>query len=412
MNIEKLSFRYKLSHDSYFTLLFSSENDTLSGIRISNDPAYPSMLLQIFNGAFLVKKPIKIESAKDDWTNMELKFDDNEISIMIKGVVNDVIINTKDGGNVLGFRGCGNSTFIDDVLVNQKNTDQIFHDDFSKHYSHLLFLIIAFIGFNLCFVLLFKRKKFILVLMVNIAVISLFIYLFFELYGQEKYPKEWMIRWQSKTSKIETEQSVSNRILAQHADSDNKDIITILFSGSSQTWGAGATSEETTLMKRFEKIMNEACDKKEVVCINTSVSGKRSEDLLKSYKEQWIKIQPDIQILNIALNDCGNPDYKRNLEEFVSLNRKHNIITIFALEPTAVYNRAHFRNHRIMEEIGKANNLLVVDMNSYLKEYDGDGFIWWDFIHLTDFGQKLFAEKLFDELFVLICDNITYEKTK
>ena len=40
----------------------------------------------------------------------------------------------------------------------------------------------------------------------------------------------------------------------------------------------------------------------------------------------------------------------------------------------------------------------VIDLHGYLVERKDAGFIWWDFVHLTTFGQRLVADKLADDL--------------
>jgi hypothetical protein len=37
-------------------------------------------------------------------------------------------------------------------------------------------------------------------------------------------------------------------------------------------------------------------------------------------------------------------------------------------------------------------------MPRHLAERADDGFLWWDWVHLTSYGQELFAEFLVDEL--------------
>ncbi len=51
-----------------------------------------------------------------------------------------------------------------------------------------------------------------------------------------------------------------------------------------------------------------------------------------------------------------------------------------------------------MRRVGEENNVTVVDMHAYLLEHYDEGFLWWDNVHLTDFGQELFAQKLYEEL--------------
>jgi len=40
----------------------------------------------------------------------------------------------------------------------------------------------------------------------------------------------------------------------------------------------------------------------------------------------------------------------------------------------------------------------LVPMHRHLARHGDEGFLWWDFAHLTSFGQQLFAERLLEEL--------------
>ena len=65
------------------------------------------------------------------------------------------------------------------------------------------------------------------------------------------------------------------------------------------------------------------------------------------------------------------------------------------LEPNsieAVNSIAH--NHQALREIGVVADVEVLDMHGYLAEQIDRGWLWWDFVHLTSFGQELFAERL------------------
>ncbi|MFC1730872.1 SGNH/GDSL hydrolase family protein [candidate division KSB1 bacterium] len=352
----------------------------------------------MINGAFIEKIPFEMEIRENEWSNITLRFTEKYILANNNGRTSKRIIKHKEGGNILIFRGCEQSTCIDDIQIIGKDSNDIFYDDFRKKYTHTTILILAFVCFNFLFILFYRKKSLLLVIILNITIVSLFIALFFEFYGQELYPKEWMIKWQSKTSKIESEESVFTRINSEYTKSAKSDDIKILFTGTSQTWGAGASKEETTFVRRFEELINNSNEGKRIACINTSVAGVNSNVLLKSYKEYWLKLQPEIQILNVALNDAGQPEFKNNLEKFINLNIDNNIKTILVLEPIAVFNKGHYHNHDIIREMAKKYNIQVIDMQNYLKQHYDDGFVWCDFIHLSDFGHQLFAEKLFKDL--------------
>ena len=40
----------------------------------------------------------------------------------------------------------------------------------------------------------------------------------------------------------------------------------------------------------------------------------------------------------------------------------------------------------------------VIDIPAFLEGHQDDGLLWWDPVHLSSCGQKLFAERLYPEL--------------
>ena len=73
----------------------------------------------------------------------------------------------------------------------------------------------------------------------------------------------------------------------------------ILFIGSSQTWGAGASTTENTFVHRFENLVNAHDTTESVTCINTGISGLTSTELFKFYQEKWISAAPKVVIINL-----------------------------------------------------------------------------------------------------------------
>lgn len=406
VDVENLSFDFKLSKNSYFTFFYSENHDTLEGIRISNDPKFPVTLLQVYNWEFLEKKPLKKEFLTDEWSHLTFKLNDDKAVISINDTLLIQIDGKSNSGNIVGFRGCENSTLIDNITIKEKNTSIEFYDDFGKKYSHGFYFLVLYLIFNIFFLLFYKRKFLFVAGMINLAVIFIFLVLFFSFYYQYRYPKEWMIDWHNLISKIEDQLNVNKKVEIEHLSSINKNTFKIMFLGTSQTWGAGATTEESTFVKSFERLIKSECKTAGVQCINTGIPAITSNELIKYYKENWIKIHPDLLIINLSLNDATNSLFKRNIEEIITLNKQKNIKTIVVLEPLAIYNQGHSLNHEILRDLAKQHHLPVIEMHNYLLSHIDDGFVYWDLVHLTDFGQKLFADKLFDEIGKEICGSV------
>jgi lysophospholipase L1-like esterase len=186
-----------------------------------------------------------------------------------------------------------------------------------------------------------------------------------------------------------------------------------MFIGSSQTWGAGASSYEKTFPAIFEKILNNkiielppdassasqvlgvSTDQK-IKIVNTGISGVTSSELLEEYQSEWIKLKPKILFINLSSNDFTYGDFetkfKNNIENFIELNENNNIRTVLLIEAGSVELNRKNPLHQILTEIAKNEKILLIDIDQYLKDKNQTGLIWWDYVHLTDYGHQLVAE--------------------
>jgi len=187
----------------------------------------------------------------------------------------------------------------------------------------------------------------------------------------------------------------------------NKDTLRIVFVGSSQTWGAGAVKESDTFVRLLEQKINMWLKERDKVqCINYGVSGFKSEDLYEIYNAECLKFHPKICVVILSKNDKDEKVFSKNLQNFIDLNRSLNIRTIFVLEANSI---GPLPLHKAMRAIGEKNGITVVDLHGWLIQNYDQGFLWWDGVHLTNFGQQLAAECLFDALrkeVDIVADNI------
>lgn len=54
-----------------------------------------------------------------------------------------------------------------------------------------------------------------------------------------------------------------------------------------------------------------------------------------------------------------------------------------------------------MRRLGTELRVPLVDMHAHLRSSRDTGFLWWDQVHLTSYGQRLFADKLYGEIMKL-----------
>jgi lysophospholipase L1-like esterase len=183
----------------------------------------------------------------------------------------------------------------------------------------------------------------------------------------------------------------------------------ILAVGTSQTWGSGAPSYADTWVARVERGLNEAArDGERFELINTGIPGLDGPSLLPIYLEQWLVLQPEAVLIDLGNNDRDPSKLAAALEVFVDLHQKRGIRTVFIPEPNTTENRGSLHKleakHDAMRELAERRGIPVIEVHQPLVERRDEGFLWWDRVHLTAFGQQLFAETVLAERAKLLGD--------
>ncbi len=172
----------------------------------------------------------------------------------------------------------------------------------------------------------------------------------------------------------------------------------ILFVGTSQTAGIGASKKEETMIRVTEDILNESVISR-YECINAGVPGTRAIALVEYYENSWIKLKPKVTVINLSNNDVHVKDFRASLQRFVELNRNAGIETVFMLEANSrEVDTQLFKFHNVMKEVGQENNITIFDLHNYMLEKDDTGILWWDGVHMTSYGQRIAAEFIADNI--------------
>jgi lysophospholipase L1-like esterase len=319
------------------------------------------------------------------------------------------------GGKFFGFRGGEESALIDNILIYSKEPNSIIREFFSNfNISTVLVMMISLVTFSILTLMFSGIKHFhnnhnvsLLNMLITLLLCSIYLadyFVFSTRYPLREYRSLFFNRVlrdresaYSRNGSFEFIKENNNNYYLQQL---NKDTVRIMFIGSSQTWGAGAVKESDTSVKVLEQKINMWLKERgKVQCINYSVSGLDSGALYKIYKSECLKFRPKICVVILSYNDRDEKVFSKNLQNFIDLNRSLNIRTIFVLEANSIeINQGSPPLHKAMRAIGENNGIAVVDLHSFLVENYDQGFLWWDCVHLTNFGQQLAAECLFDAL--------------
>ncbi|HMW08698.1 MAG TPA: SGNH/GDSL hydrolase family protein [Leptospiraceae bacterium] len=408
---KEISFKYKVDKEQFFSFLFNSDEKGIKsyGIRISNSAFYPSMYFQIENEKFTNKLPLTNFKSDDKNHLFKIKFDNEAFTIFID---NQEIFRATDSISAkmhIGFKSglTDLRTDIDDLIMIQQDGTRLEETFFNwKLIPELTLycLAVTILVFGLLYFLLKRRfqtdtmpiLKILSYVNFNLLILSLFVYaamystvsrIYFEI------PKVY-----NGYPTIKQTEEVVSEFVSQYGNNKNKP--RIWFIGSSQTWGSGVYREEDTFVRIIEKELQKAGYN--IECINGGVSGFTSAMALDVFNANFDKFKPDYVILNLSHNDAFfkiSPDeFIKNLRAFVEKNRVHHVTTILVVEPVETHFLESKKHQDIMREFAVKENIPLIDVHNELVLKGDDGFLWWDRVHLTSYGNLLFAQVMLDPL--------------
>jgi len=167
----------------------------------------------------------------------------------------------------------------------------------------------------------------------------------------------------------------------------------ILFLGTSQMWGSGAVSPNERIAAKVSSLLNSGASGGNIYVINASKRGSNSFELLSSCKDHLYLFRPDLVILDLSNNDDAR-SFDKGLLSLLEWTRSIHSKSLFILEPNSPEVDKIRDKHAIMRNISTQYHVPLLDRNGYLASesvYDS-GFLWWDLVHLTSYGQELAAE--------------------
>lgn len=413
LNPEEISFNYKMDDKQYFVFFFNSDKEgkKYSGFRISNHERYPSIFFHTMDHRFIDK--IKIPANEFDTKKLhifKIKFLPESFTVFIDQKEIFTFQESVKANSFVGFRGgfADLRSDIDDFAITEKDGNKIFDSFFNwklvpklSFYTILFFCLYLSLAYFILKILLRLENivvlKYIAYINFNLLLVALFVYVAMYSHIAKIYPT--ISKVYSGYPVIPTTEEVINQIRRTYAD-NKKNQTRVWFVGSSQTWGAGVYKEEDTFVRKIEKELQK--NKPNLDCINGGVSGFTSKMALDLYKELFTKIKPDIVVINFSHNDAifkvSLEEYIQNLKEIVELNRAHQVTTILSVEPVEIHFDEPEAHRNAMKDFALRENIPLIDMHTELASKYDEGFLWWDRVHLTSYGNSLFADIMFEYL--------------
>ena len=106
-------------------------------------------------------------------------------------------------------------------------------------------------------------------------------------------------------------------------------------------------------------------------------------------------MKPLLTVIDLSHNDSDPIIFRKYIRKFLEYNGLRNIKTILIAEPDDyAYTSTLQENHRVMQEEGDRFKVPIIAMQQYMDSSYEKGFLWWDLVHMTDYGYRLFSERV------------------
>jgi len=210
------------------------------------------------------------------------------------------------------------------------------------------------------------------------------------------------------------------------------DTYRIFMVGGSTMFGAGATSDKTTIPGYLQQLLNEKDFGFDIDVINSGIQGADSYAELKLIEQKLVRFSPDLVIIYDGWNDLranNTPmEVKENWETICKFGKENDFDTIITLQPIAGFGNkvltkqelkyAHtgedYTNNPLIESSSiyqdYAKNLSKI--NTCTETFDlrdvfntETGPIYWDQGHVSDRGNSVIAKSLSNTVFSIISKN-------
>jgi lysophospholipase L1-like esterase len=425
LRLSRATFDFHLEPGAYLAFVLH-DNDGFSGIRISAHPSFPSITFRAEpGGQFLEQHPLTLpEFPTGNWNHAEFHADAEGVRLLLNGVAIPLPAFHVPPFCQPGFRAGERPAAIDNVLLAAPDR-VLLEDTFTQNQQRPRYLLAALIVLTLLSLIVQYSQtlagvplatSLLATTLMNtgLALLALLTAPFLPAYLALYPSRESMLRfeaaylynlWDWRSDEIITE--------AQAAKAESKDLL--LFIGSSQTFGAGASRPGEDYVSVIQQRLHDTLPGgAQFRCINAGINGTGTPTLLPYHRDHWLALNPKLVIIDLAINDRWNPDeeFAANLRAMIQLNQEHNIKTLLLVEPhssewmidDAQNGPGELSTHAIVRQVAAQTNTPLIDTHQRLHPREQDGFLWWDFVHPTTFGHRALAETILPELSRLLTE--------
>jgi lysophospholipase L1-like esterase len=409
--VRELAFAFRVDEPSYLDVLFGESRARFEGFRLSLHPDFESQRFEALEGEFLESEPLPLRARLETgrWIRVRASFGAEAVELTVDGEPAASFPATVASVRALGFRGSLGGPLLDDVEVGFEDGSSLVETFVNRRrFGPILagvtagLVALAALGYRLLrSVAGMDARRAQLSCLTGSLVILLGVAMFTtvdRLHLSRLYPTDFRaLNAEGYPNRMERPSNTVRRIGRVVDSLPHDDSPRILLIGSSQTWGAGARRYRDTWAHVLEQGL--AARGYDAVVINAGITGAQATRLLGLFQRTWHRAEPDLIVIDLGHNDRADPAFGQALAGFAGESRRRSIPLVFVLEPNSTEAPSEVEErHRIMRRVAAEHGIPVIDMHAHLEEQRETGHIWWDRVHLTSYGQRLFGEELTRQL--------------
>jgi len=419
MKLASAEFDFQLAADAYLCFVIK-EDGRSSGVRLSTHPAFKSVYFEALDsGEFVVQRPVTLPSLPlDAWVHARYSIEAGNGTLEINGQQLDLGPVHSPEFCQPGFRGGERSAAVDNVTLRAADRLLVQEDFANPELQRRYFLV----GMVVLFVLsllehysqtlagIASARAFVAVCIFNAGLVLLvgLITPYLEHYLSLYPTRESLLKFEASHLFNQWDWR-RDEVVEQASAATARGEQVILFVGSSQTFGAGASlpgDEYVSVVQRGLDATPMAGPRYR--CINAGINGTGTPTLLPYYQEHWAALAPTLVVIDLAINDRWNSDeeFAANLSAFIQLNQERKIKTLLIVEPHSLEwliddggnGPGELSTQAVVKRVAAERGVPLVNAHEEMQKHAGEGFLWWDFVHPTSFGHRILGESILPHL--------------
>jgi len=413
---ERLALRFRLRDPGWLALLVQRTETRFEAVRVSRDAAFPpACLAGSPDGAFASKAPLAQPALDGGWHALALERAGPGFRVTVDGTEVGACATALDRPVRVGLRGsAADHVELDDLRIESATPPVLVEEDFANRRGAgplglgALGLVAAVSGLVAAASARSRRARgaplapYLVTTNLVLAAAGGLALLADALYFARIHPEQ--IDFRGYENRIEYVGQIAPRLAKRYPlEAPAPGVRRIVVLGTSQTWGSGAARPEDVWVTQLEARLNAGARPGErFELVNAGLPGETSRELVELWSEKWIAWQPELALVNLGNNDREVEGLVRNVERIAALNAERGIRTVLVPEANSTESRGERSlrgleaKHAALRELAARRGLALVEVHGPLVQARDDGFLWWDRVHLTSYGQARLAALLFE----------------